>query len=524
MVLRVTILDGYTDEPAGLGVPPYIDVYPRYCAGAIWFYDKQAIVKYFTIDEVRANWINFYQQASKSDISIVIAGVVVPGKYLGGTPITPKEIIEVGLALSATPTKTILAGPAAVFGMGIEGGSVAYHPKELGKHYDFVIKGDLETFIYNLLVQGEEKANPYERRENYELTDKFAIIGARLINQHPNHGYNLMVEIETYRGCSRWISGGCTFCIEPLYGKPIMRDPNHVLQEIESLFNEGARGFRFGRQTDFLLYGANMGNKEEFPKPNVTFFENFFNRVRSIASSAIIHIDNVNPGTVAKHPEESMKILKSIALYLSPGNVAALGLESADERVIAKNNLNSTPEEVLIAIELINKVGSERGWNGLPAILPGINFVLGLPGETKDTYYKNIEFLNEIKRKKLLIRRINVRKVLVLPFTRLSVIWNENILEKHDKYARWFVWKVRHEYDPYFLSQVVPKGTILREAYVEKTVNNITYARQMGSYPITIEIPQPIEKPCVLDIEVVRHKGRSIIGKPINYCLKINRQ
>jgi len=32
--VRVVIVDGYTDEPAGLGVPPYLDVYARYAAGA----------------------------------------------------------------------------------------------------------------------------------------------------------------------------------------------------------------------------------------------------------------------------------------------------------------------------------------------------------------------------------------------------------------------------------------------------------------------------------------------------------
>jgi len=33
---RILIVDGYNDEPGGLGVPPYIDVYPRYIAGAAW--------------------------------------------------------------------------------------------------------------------------------------------------------------------------------------------------------------------------------------------------------------------------------------------------------------------------------------------------------------------------------------------------------------------------------------------------------------------------------------------------------
>ena len=46
--MSYTILDCYTDEPAGLGVPPYLGTYPRYIAG----YLDEAI-KYLTIDDLR---------------------------------------------------------------------------------------------------------------------------------------------------------------------------------------------------------------------------------------------------------------------------------------------------------------------------------------------------------------------------------------------------------------------------------------------------------------------------------------
>src|SRR3989338_6461141 len=38
--MRFTILDCYTDEPSGLGVPPYLITYPRYIAGAILKYNR----------------------------------------------------------------------------------------------------------------------------------------------------------------------------------------------------------------------------------------------------------------------------------------------------------------------------------------------------------------------------------------------------------------------------------------------------------------------------------------------------
>ncbi len=73
------------------------------------------------------------------------------------------------------------------------------------------------------------------------------------------------------------------------------------------------------------------------------------------------------------------------------------------------------------AIEIINKVGASRGYNGLPELLPGINFILGLPGERRESYRLNREFLEEILRRKLLVRRVNVRKILALPTTRVYI-------------------------------------------------------------------------------------------------------
>ena len=45
------ILDGYVDEPACLGVPPYISPYIRSVAGAL--IDHGCRVQYLTIDQLR---------------------------------------------------------------------------------------------------------------------------------------------------------------------------------------------------------------------------------------------------------------------------------------------------------------------------------------------------------------------------------------------------------------------------------------------------------------------------------------
>jgi len=79
------ILDGYVDEPACLGVPPYISPYIRTVAGVLA--ERGYSLRYFTIDQLR-NDPQLFSAANRAGVFVMIAGVTVPGKYLGGTPAT----------------------------------------------------------------------------------------------------------------------------------------------------------------------------------------------------------------------------------------------------------------------------------------------------------------------------------------------------------------------------------------------------------------------------------------------------
>jgi radical SAM superfamily enzyme with C-terminal helix-hairpin-helix motif len=51
MTENYTIIDCYTDEPSGLGVPPYLGTFPRYIYGALKAKGIEA--RYLTIDDIR---------------------------------------------------------------------------------------------------------------------------------------------------------------------------------------------------------------------------------------------------------------------------------------------------------------------------------------------------------------------------------------------------------------------------------------------------------------------------------------
>jgi len=513
--MRVVILDGYFDEPAGLGVPPYIDVYPRYVAGAIWSVEKTADMMYFTVDSVRKQFEKFIEIANNSDLVIFLAGALVPGKYLGGEPIKPEEI-KLWSALLEKPLK-VLGGPVARFGMGTEGGKLAIPPQELGENFDLVVSGDVELAVYELLKErlSIESVDPEIVREDYKLIKEFAVRGARIVVQHPNYKLNLIVEIETYRGCPRYIIGGCSFCIEPLYGKVIFRPIEDILSEVKALYSYGVRNFRIGRQSDLYAYMAKDTGKLEFPKPNPEAIEKLFKGFREVAPNLdVLHIDNVNPGTVYHHPEESKLITKIIIKYHTPGDVAAFGVESADPKVVKLNNLKVMPDEAFEAVKIINEVGSVRGWNGMPELLPGINFVHGLIGETKETYVLNYQFMRKILDSGLMVRRINIRQVLSIPGTRMWKI-GDKIIAKHKKIFQIYKEKIRKEIDIPMLRRVVPKGTILKRVFTEMYDGGKTLARQIGTYPLLVQIPTKIELYKFINVVVVSHSYRSVTGVPV---------
>ncbi|MFN7104965.1 MAG: radical SAM protein [Pyrobaculum sp.] len=517
--MHLAIIDGYTDEPAGFGVPPYLDVYARYVAGAVDYVGKKPAV-YFTIDQLRTDWRRSLGMLSNFKIVVVVAGVTTPGKYLGGTPITLDEILDIGRLKG--PIK-ILGGPVARFGYGVAGGTVATPPWKFRRYYDLVATGDVDLVTYRVLTDGVEKASPSETHDGFKLVDEFAWRGAKVIAQHPNYGKNLVVELETYRSCPRYVSGGCSFCTTVAYGPVAMRPVESVVREVEALHKAGAQHFRLGRQADFYAYMSHDVGKEDFPRPNPHAIERLLSGIRNNAPGLkTLHIDNVNPGTVAMWRKESVEVTKLLVKYGTPGNVAALGVETADLRVIKINNLKTDPEQSLEAIRLFTEVGSARGENGMPHILAGINFVIGLPGETAETFRLNIEFLQEVLRRGLLARRVNIRQVLIFPTSRL---WPQarrivKTLKKHKRRFYQFKKWTREVFDREMLRRIAPRGTVLRAVYTEAYYHSGTYARQVGSYPLLVYIPAGVELGRFIDVVILDHGSRSVLALP--YPVDIN--
>jgi len=479
--MKCTILDCYTDEAAGLGVPPYIGTYPRYLAGKLL--NEGQDVEYITIDDLRY-WKAFDRRIindpktnirsnnltgkdaevvlNSTEVLYVICGVHVPGKYLSALPGTLNEITKF---LAGVNCKKILCGPAATeFGTRLEGGK-----KAEGVDTSIFDSADALDYSYNDI-------------------SKYAIAGAGIVKQIP---YELIAEIETARGCRKSIA--CSFCTEPLKNKLSFRKVEDIISEAKVLHEMGIRHYRLGKQSDFFLWEA----------------QDIIAMLKGIRDLGVktLHIDNIDPATVSENK------VKALVEYCTEGNVAAMGCETFDAEIVKANKLNSNPAVSLKAIKLINKFGRERGENGMHKFLPGINILFGLKGENKKTHVENMKFLQQLLDEDLLVRRINVRQVAIFPGTQLDKDCGDKYIKKNKK----FYWKwrndIRQKVDNKMLQKVVPVDQVLKDVRMEVHDGNTTFGRQFGTYPLIVGVKEKLKLGKFYNIKVVGHMLRSVIGK-----------
>ena len=515
------VLDGYEDEPAAFGVPPYVGFHIRYLCGVLEQHKIE--YEYMTIDQ----WRELVREKGQSGIEDMmasldgfacIAGAVVPGKYLRGTPISIREMKELVRAL---PVEI----PAILGGWAIRGWrQQGWNP--LRKNL-FLAVQDTDATLDNYLSSGAWK---HVRRDSNQWT-KWAHLGAesKAVKSHPDLGNEenpgpLTYEVEVYQGCVRY-KRGCKFCIEPKKGVPIWRSPEDIIEEVRLAHDLGVKHVRLGGMTDTYTYMAEGVKELEYPVPNPEPIAKLLHGLRNDERLEILHTDNGNPSIIAENLEPSEEITKTLVETLSDGAVLSFGLESADTAVHEANWLNCDPNQLKTAIRLINKYGAERGSRGLPKLLPGLNFIAGLNGETKQTYDKNFSLLQDLKSENLLLRRINIRQV-----------EGEGFQEIPQQEFNDFKHNVREQIDKPLLKQLFPLGQILRSVRWESHGGRtrlpahlgpehtdqdchgkagITFGRQIGAYPILIGTEYLIPLESSSDILVTGHGARSITGVEI---------
>lgn len=493
------ILDCYTVEPSGLGVPPYLSTYVRQAWSALRASRPDVDVRYVTVDDLRwefnggepltpapqsdpltysasgnrGNAVKLLQDAATV---VVVAGDAVPSVHLHAHNGSLDEIIRI---LACVRGRRVLLGP------------MANHVLEYAGRYGGLFDAlHTHTITSADLGAGSRAAAAYGqlRADRRSFTDLVAQLGWEPVG-----------EIELYRGCTR--RRFCSFCNEPVKSATVsFRDLQDVLEEVQQLYSAGVRHLRLGQQTCFF----STWNRD------VEQIERLLAGIReSCPNLLVLHIDNADPLAVAS--PAGARIAALVAHYCSEGNCAPMGMESFDPAVIEKNALTCTPPILRRAIDNVNAVGSQRGPAGLPALLPGINIIYGLPGETHRTHLENLRGLDELMTAGVMCHRTNVRQARAYAATPLAAMTAETP-PSQEHFSTWKA-DIDSIWDQPMKKRVYPVGLRLRGLHSFFVTGRGTWFRRLGSYPI-----QVVERDAVVphftpaDLTVTEHAPRFIYG------------
>ncbi|MGW2277851.1 radical SAM protein [Streptomyces sp. NPDC001770] len=423
---------------------------------------------------------NAVQLLRDAEIVLVIAGDAVPSVHLHAVNGSFEEIAR---ALACARGRRYLLGPLSTYALD--------SPAEYAGLFDAV---HTHTVTARDLLLGSRRPADYEqmRRER----DSFA----GLVDQMP---WRPIAELELYRGCTR--RKFCDFCNEPAKSPLVaFREVDDVVDEAAQLYVAGIRNFRLGQQTCFFSYR----HRDE-------------DAIRALLSGIrercpeleVLHIDNADPLAVAA--PVGLRIAKLVADFCTEGNCAPMGIESFDPAVIERNTLTCTPEILVRAVEHVNTAGAARGPGGLPMLLPGLNLIYGLPGETHGTHVANLRGLAGIFDAGLLCHRTNVRLARAFPGTPLAALGDQTPLPSAEHFASWKA-DIDHTWDQPMKERVYPTGLRVPGLHSYFVSEEGTYWRRLGSYSIqVVERGTAVPLGTTGDLVVTGHLPRMIFGERV---------
>ncbi|QKW53559.1 radical SAM protein [Streptomyces buecherae] len=499
----VVVLDCFTVEPSGLGVPPYLSTYVRNAWSALRRARPEADVRYLTIDDVRwclaggkpaveppqsdpltysttVNRDTAIQLLRDAEIVVVIAGDAVPSVHLHAVNGSFEEIAR---ALACARGRRYLLGPLSTYAVA--------DPAQYAGLFDAV---HTHTVTSDDLHLGSHRPAAYVQMEHER--DSFT----GLVEQMP---WRPIAELELYRGCTR--RRFCDFCNEPAKSPLVaFREVDDVVAEAAQLYAAGVRNFRLGQQTCFFSYR----NRDE------EAIRALLGGIREHCPELeVLHIDNADPLAVAA--PVGLRIAKLVADYCTEGNCAPMGIESFDPAVIERNTLTCTPEILMRAVEHVNEAGAARGPGGLPLLLPGLNLIYGLPGETHGTHVANLRGLASILDAGLLCHRTNVRLARAFPGTPLAALGELEPLPSAEHFPSWKA-DIDFAWDQPMKERVYPTGLRVPGLHSYFIGQGGTWWRRLGSYSIQIiERDTAVPLGTTGDLVVTGHAPRVIYGERV---------
>lgn len=169
------------------------------------------------------------------------------------------------------------------------------------------------------------------------------------------------VQMMTSRGCPYL----CTFCDRKVFGEKYRtRSPGNVVDEIERLMNKyGVREVKFNDDT-FTIDQRRV----------IQICDEILRRKLKIVWTCRVHVKNIS--------RKLLKIMKRAGCWQ-----IGFGIETGDSTMLKNINKNMTLKESRSAVTWAKEFGMNVK----------VSFMFGLPGETKETIQRTIDFAKTLK-------------------------------------------------------------------------------------------------------------------------------
>ena len=207
--------------------------------------------------------------------------------------------------------------------------------------------------------------------------------------------YKMFSPIEITRGCSF----GCLFCETPFLfgGKVRHRNIETIKFYVKTMIENNKKDVRF-ITPNAMSYGSKLGNVPDYDAvKNLVLELNEFKQKYRIRIFLGSFPSEVRPEHI------NYEIMSFLRKYLNNDRII-VGAQSGSDYILRKINRGHTTNDVENAVKILRPCG----------FIPDVDFIFGLPGESKKELYDTIRFMDKLVS---MGARIHAHSFLPLPGT-----------------------------------------------------------------------------------------------------------
>ena len=288
--------------------------------------------------------------------------------------------------------------------------------------FDIVVLGEAEEVflkLVNKIVKDEDYLDLpsiayFDKNKNLVINKKET--GFVDLDKFPpiTKYFNHYGPIEITRGCPY----GCYFCQTPqIFATKLRhRSVKKICEYVEIMCSKGLFDIRFITPSLFL-YGAKTAKDL-----NLKEIEELFKNVKKIIGSKGKFFVGTFPSEI--RPEHVNKDTVELLKKYADNDNVIIGVQSGSERILKLINRSHTLNDVYNAVELLTKANFKVN----------LDFIFGLPYETKDDVIETLNFIDSLLTKYNV--RIHAHYFIPLPATKFQNFLPKDSFEMYNQFFK----------------------------------------------------------------------------------------